>query len=986
MRILFFVLLVCVLSFNYAQNTVNGIVKDNQTGELMFGTAVVIKGTTEGATTDFDGKFSFTTQKELPVTLQISFIGFATKEIVYTTSSQNIKILLEPEQMTLETVEVQDSRLSDKMKEAPQTIETMDFIAIKETPSADFYEGLGHLKGVDVTSASIGFKVVNTRGFNSTSPVRSLQLIDGVDNQSPGLNFSLGNFLGSSELDIQKVDLVVGANGALYGPNAFNGVINMKTKNPFLFPGLSVMAKVGERNLRETAFRYAHVFNNKDNAPKLALKTNFYYMEAYDWEATNLDSVWGSEYGPSNPGRYDAVNRYGDENPSAFINNETGIAGRINNPGLNRWFRTGYQEKDIVDYNTNNLKANLALHYKIKPDIEAIVSSNYGRGTTVYQGDNRFSLKNIQFFQHRAEINKKDKFFIRSYVTHEDAGDSYDAVFTSLLLQDAAKDDTRWSQDYINYWSANITPQIENMPGFPQWSFGQGPYPIEQQDAFIASIADTLAVFHQQAMNHANEANPLFPSQDFYQPGTPAFDSAFQSITSKKSFTQGGSGFYDKSMLTHLQGQYKFEPMKQDSVKLMDVILGANFRQYRPNSNGTIFLETPIYDSTVASDGTVRYDTSFTRIKNNEFGVYGGISKAFLKDENLKVDATLRMDKNQNFDYLFSPAASLVYIHNDNHTYRLSFSSAIRNPTLTDQYLHYNVGRAILLGNINGVDSLITTTSFLNFFDNLSLDSLEYFNIAPIRPEKVRSVELGYRGAIGKSFYVDGSYYFSLYKDFIGYQLGVDAEFNDSQTNIPTAVQAYRVASNAQSTVTTQGFSVGLNYYFKKNYTINGNYSWNVLNKKGTDDPIIPAFNTPEHKYNIGVNARDIKIGKLRNIGYGINYKWVQGFLFEGSPQFTGEVPTYDAVDLQINYAPKKLKTTFKAGVSNFFGIKPLFDKELGSFSDKLDRAFNNRNLQVYGGPFVGRMAYISVLVELGELSKKDKSSSSSKIIPVSEE
>ena len=73
----------------------------------------------------------------------------------------------------------------------------LDILAIKETPSANFYDGLGGFKGVDISTASLGFKIINTRGFNSTSPVRSLQIIDGVDNQAPGMNFSLGNFLGA---------------------------------------------------------------------------------------------------------------------------------------------------------------------------------------------------------------------------------------------------------------------------------------------------------------------------------------------------------------------------------------------------------------------------------------------------------------------------------------------------------------------------------------------------------------------------------------------------------------------------------------------------------------------------------------------------------------------------------------------------------------------------------------------------------------------
>jgi outer membrane receptor for ferrienterochelin and colicin len=94
----------------------------------------------------------------------------------------------------LKEVQINASRLSEKTKQSPLTVESMDQIAIRETPAFNFYEGLGQLKGVDVTSASLAFKIINTRGFNSTSPVRSLQIIDGVDNQSPGLNFSPRKF------------------------------------------------------------------------------------------------------------------------------------------------------------------------------------------------------------------------------------------------------------------------------------------------------------------------------------------------------------------------------------------------------------------------------------------------------------------------------------------------------------------------------------------------------------------------------------------------------------------------------------------------------------------------------------------------------------------------------------------------------------------------------------------------------------------------
>ena len=119
---------------------------------------------------------------------------------------------------------------------------------------------------------------------------------------------------------------------------------------------------------------------------------------------------------------------------------------------------------------------------------------------------------------------------------------------------------------------------------------------------------------------------------------------------------------------------------------------------------------------------------------------------------------------------------------------------------------------------------------------------------------------------------------------------------------------------------------------------------------RGSSDPLVPAFNTPVNKFNIGINARDIDayIFKLhiKNTGFNINYKWIQGFRYEGSPQFTGNVDTYDVVDVQLNYKMKSIKSTFKIGASNLL---------------------NNKVYQVYGGPLVGRLAYFSILVNISE-------------------
>ena len=279
-------LLTFVTTIAYSQTRISGIIKDASSGETLIGATVLIKGTTEGAAADIDGKFSFETNRNFPIQLVASFVGYKNQDITVTDEKQ-ITIKLKKNEVLLKDVTVTGSRISEKQKESPVTVEAMDYIAIKETPAASFYEGLGQLKGVDLTSASLGFKIINTRGFNSSSPVRSLQLIDGVDNQSPGLNFSLGNFLGSSELDVQKVDLIVGASSAYYGPNAFNGVISMTTRSPFESPGLQFMVKMGDRRLNEYALRFAQVYKNKRGEDKFAYKLNFYRMTALDWKADN---------------------------------------------------------------------------------------------------------------------------------------------------------------------------------------------------------------------------------------------------------------------------------------------------------------------------------------------------------------------------------------------------------------------------------------------------------------------------------------------------------------------------------------------------------------------------------------------------------------------------------------------------------------------------------------------------------------------------
>lgn len=922
LKSIFVLFFLVTISLHGIAQTLSGYIVDEQTNEPIVGASVGIKGTTNAVATDFDGKFELKANQEPPFTLVVSYLGYNPSEIAVKSMSDKLKINLKSREVSLGDVEVIGSRITEKQKESPVTIESMDILAIKETPSASFYEGLGNLKGVDLTTASLGFTIVNTRGFNSTSPVRTLQLIDVVDNQSPGLNFSLGNFLGASELDVKSVELIVGANSATYGPNAFNGVISMTTKSPFIFQGLSVCAKVGERNLLETAVRYAKAFKNKAGDDKFAFKINAFLMKAGDWQANNYDSASQSLVDTINPGGYDAVNIYGDENITNGTNNYTSTWALNHFPGLGVYYRTGYKEVDLVDYNTQNMKLSGSLHYKFNHDIEVQYGYLFGTGTTVYQGENRYRLQGILFQQHKFEISKPNKFFIRAYTTWEDAGQSYDAVLTAKLLQESVKSNSDWGQDYQSNWSKYYQGKVWDLPGFPAeavWSEAD----YATADSVMAVYADSLNKWHQECRDYADTSSSNALSQARYIPGTAAFDSAFASITSTP-ISEGGSMLFDKSGLIHVQGEYKFTP------SFATITVGTSFRQYRPNSGGNIFS-----------------DTGDVKITNSEVGSYINIEKRLL-DDNLILNASNRVDKNQNFNFLVSPALSAVLKVKEKHVLRMSFSSALRNPTLLDQYLYYDVGPATLLGNIHGLDSVVTLESVYSYYENYpyNVDNLEYVNVDPIKPEKVKSVEVGYKGTLFNKLFVDLSYYYSWYTDFIGYRIVASPPVDSTGQPIPFTI--YRVSSNAQTQVTTQGVSVGANYYFWNYYAISANYSWNVLNKQDSLDPLIPAFNTPENKFNIGLNGRDmvIKMGSLviRNLGFSVNYKWIQGFTFEGSPQFTGYIPTYSLLDAQVNYLIKQYNLKLKIGASNIL---------------------NTMRYQTYGGPYIGRMGYASLVFEL---------------------
>ena len=903
-----------------AQNKISGKVLDDETRDPLIGANLLVKGSLYGTTTDFDGNFSLDISDGLPIEIEVSYTGYTSKSISITTFDKDITVILSSDALVLSAVEVKGQRIDERKKASALTVESLDQIAIKQTASENFYDGLGALKGVDLTSASLGIKVVNTRGFNSTAPVRILQTIDGVDNSSPSVNFALGNFLGSSELDLRAVDLIVGASSAFYGPNAFNGVIKMESKDPFFTKGLSGFVKAGERNILEGGIRWADAFKNKNGHDFFAYKFNISYLIADDWEATNFTPIDSSRVPADHYAGFDAVNIHGDEYDPIFdLTKVTPWSTR----GMTRYYRNGYKEGELLEYETENFKGNASFNWRLKPEMgadspELVWANNYSQGSTIFQGSARFRLIDIQYYTTRLEYKKKDKFFIRAYMTADGVGDTYNPFSTAQKLNEASKTNDLWANLYTDAWLGNFGAQAVEL-GYPllQIVDGQPVYDNAAREAFFLDpvVQDSLASWHRQTTDIVNSSTEQ-GGKPFLKPGTPEFQEEFDRITSTLN-SEGGSKLFTASELYHVAGEYIFTPNWVDKITV-----GASGRYYTPDTRGTIFADT------------------VSKITNYEYGFYAGLEKKFAGDK-LTASITGRIDKNENFDWIGTPAASLVYKPTNKDYIRISFSSAIRNPTLLDQFYWLDVGPAIFAGSVNGFQNLLTVESFEEFALELDESRLRFFDVDPIQPEKVKTLELGYRTIFNDKLYMDASYYFNIYDQFIGFLVGLDVKFNE--LNLPENVQAFRVSANSQNQVTTQGFAIGLNYYFAQFYQLAGNYTWSKLNTD-VDDEIIPAFNTPEHKFNFSLSGRNvpIQIGGFRsdNFGFNINYKWIESFLFEGSPQFTGIVPRYGLLDAQINYEFKRINTTLKIGASNIL---------------------DNLHIETIGGPFVGRLGYIKL-------------------------
>lgn len=856
----------------YAQNvTISGNVKNSVSGENAAAVSVTIKGSDAGTYTDDKGNFSITV-KSLPVTLVLTSVGYSSQEITVN-NADKLNVAFVPSNQLGQEIVVSASRVPEKIMESPVSIERVNNAAIRQAPAANFYDVVTALKGVDVTTSSLTFKTPTTRGFGGSGNTRFNQLVDGMDNQAPGLNFSVGSIVGLNELDVDNMELLSGASSALYGPGGMNGTLLMTSKSPFKYQGLSFVVKQGilhtDGSERPTSPFYNWALRwGKKISDKFAFKITTELIHAKDWvgmdyrnyDRSNAKMIAGNRDTDPN---YDGVNVYGDET-TADINqvlNAVAAQAPFLKPFIDslvrtphRVSRTGFTEQQLLNPNTVNYKLGGALHYKISDKTEAILAGYWGTGNTVYTGASRYSIKDFKMGQYRLELLNKN-WMLRAYTTQENAGQSYNLAATTQLFNESWKASGGSSGWYAQYGQAFLNGKLNGLNDY---------------DA------------HKAARSIADVGRP--------QLGSARFKATYDSVR-RLPVPQGGA-LLDRSDLYSVEGSYNLSPF---TGAFADVLIGASYRRYSLNSEGTLFADTPGNPVTI-----------------DEFGAFIQASRDITSF--LKLSASGRYDKNENFKGRFTPRLTALWKVAPGNNIRLSYQTAYRFPSTQQQWIDLDLNSYKLIGgNKYFIQKYHFDTNPVYYRDSLKNGNIKQWMYPAQKAENLTSFELGYKGLLLDSkLLLDVYGYYGNYRDFTG-----RVSVAQSKSGNPIAIadadtgQIYSVPINYEYKIKTYGFGIGLDYRLPRNFTLAANLASDKLD---VPQGLTANFNSPLYKANVSIG--NTGFGYQKRFGFNVAYRWQDEFYFEGDLA-SGTLPAVQTVDAQVSFKLPKTKSILKLGANN---------------------------------------------------------------------
>ncbi len=899
----------------------------NEKGLPLAGVIVIIEGTSTGTITLANGHFSLGTNQLLPLTLNLSLMGYRQQTLMV--KGNNFRALranLVKETTLISALGVLASRLPEDIRKAAVTVEKLGASQFANSPAASPFDALQNVKGVDFLTQSLTLRSVNTRGFGANENSRLLQLTDGMDNRSPGLGFGLGNVAGLPDLDVASIELVPGASSARYGPDAVQGLLLTTSKNPFTNPGLSARVTVGLNNAGKTNFgpkgyadmaiRYATRLGER-----MAVKASFQRLTGTDFLADDYRDrqtrdrfpFWatvaspngvatGIAYRPNNDPNtnfeYDGVNTYGDEvagNQSLYQYPADYGNRLLQNK---RVTRTGYREIDLLGNNGQvfNNRANVSLHYKVGRQLEASVGWYYGNGNFISTANYRNYVPNYTRHQIKAEL-KGNIFWLRAYATRQNA-QGWNLGQMAAAINNAWKPTGQWASEFGQVYVENKVTVGQARNAADNGRYRPGSAPFERVRNLFANTWNTDSV-----------------------PG----------------FGAKGLRFRDNSALWHYEGQYNLTTLLNNAA---EVVLGGSIRHYAFNTGGTAIA--------LKADGS--------EYTIGEYGAYVQAAKEIRLSEAVivKPAVAVRYDKNQYLAGVFSPRVSTV-VSIGAHTFRGSWQRAFHNPLPAQLFGAPPAGNSGVTGGLPlaaQMAGLVSNRAYLSSdaadytASRLTADQLlkRTYDLSGFTTEKVRTWEAGYKTLINNRLAIDAFYFRSRYADVISaqtfYQLLTPGGGPAALAN-PANYRTLQINVNDASEIFVRGAGIGLDYDLGRSFTLSGNFAHQVgtitlrdaqgnirpdnaglpiVNRRMSDPAVAQQgrnfFMSPENRFNISLSNPRIsnRIGATL-IYHRTGKMWVEQGITAGDVW----LPAWTSIDAQLSYTVPSLRSVVKLGGTNLF-------------------------------------------------------------------
>ena len=952
-----------------AQNasTVTGTVKNSNTSESVSAVSVSLKGSNQGTYTDDKGNFKITISQNAPYVLVFSSVGFESKEVTVDATNK-VNVTLKPSFVLGSEVVVSASRVAERILESPVTIERISNSTIKNAPASNYYDILGNLKGVDVVAASLTFKSISTRGFNGSGNTRLNQLIDGMDNQAPGLNFSVGSIVGLTELDVDNIELLPGASSALYGAGGMNGTVLINSKNPFKYQGLSFQIKQGMNHIdgyqrpRSGYSDYTVRWASKVN-DRFAYKISAQSTEAQDWLANNT-SNYNRSATLANPlgigiagdrasdPNYDGVNVYGDETTVDLRNfsasYKSGVSALVGAPTFNALYDAAAGFNSYAAYAGYLAAATGPKWAALQPYAPILYLDKKGAyGNVSRTGYNEIDVINPTTRNNKIsgslhyKVNDKTEASISAYTgTGNTVYTGSDRYSLKNLQMSQFKFELRSKNWYVrayttiedagNSFNATIAARLYN----ETW----------KKSADLSSPAATAASWYPQYFGALTQAMASGASAaaaaaaaraeaDKGRPNGPiSTTAAFNELTSR-AISKGGAQFIDKSTLSVVEGQLSLtESLGLDKYN-MDLLVGGSARKYTLNSQGTLFADTA------------------GKIGINETGAYSQLTKKFFGDV-LKLSVAGRYDKNQNFKGQFTPRVTAVIKVAEDNNLRVSYQTAYRFPTTQNQYINLTVGGGTrLMGGLKSLrdfynfntNPAYTPASVAEFGaallakDPTAASKLKVQEFGEFKPESMKSFEVGYKTLIAKRLLIDFYAYAGTYTNFIGGIQVVQAKNGPNPLALLSSDTrvGYSISTNASTNVSTSGWGISADYMLPNNFTVTSSlYTDNI-----GDLPVgfVSYFNTPKWRANVGLNNTGFLL--KNRLGFSASLHYQDEINYQGTFA-VGKVDAFSTIDAVVTYKVPSIKSLIKAGGTNIF---------------------NKYYYTAYGSPQIGGLYYVSI-------------------------